>query len=157
MVPFLKRRGGARCVAGDEYDADRLFNVIQQVFAAASSAGIVPESGPAATDEAPAVPRDVRPDGDGNAPSQAAQKDTEVVRKDRARTTRVLIEARRTAESIVDEPSKVHALARIAGVLADTDPDRAAGLWRNIDGTASCSARPTVTLVSAPFPELPGS
>ena len=28
-------------------------------------------------------------------------------------------------------------------------------LWRNTDGTASCSARSTVTLPSAPFPELP--
>jgi hypothetical protein len=86
MVPFLKRRGGARCVAGDEYDADRLFNVIQQVFAAASSAGIVPESGPAATDEAPAVPRDVRPDGDGNALARLLRRTLKLsVKTERAR------------------------------------------------------------------------
>ena len=45
---------------------------------------------------------------------------------------------------------------RIRPVAGDERLSLSSGLWRNIDGTASCSARSTVTLVSAPFPELPG-
>jgi phage gpG-like protein len=59
-------------------------------------------------------------------PGEAAQKGPERVRGERARTTRILIDAERLAQSITDENSKAPALLVVAGALAAADPDRAA-------------------------------
>ncbi len=66
----------------------------------------------------------VRPEGNGI--GEAAQKNPEPVRTDRARATRLLTDAERGAQSITDELWKATALAGVAGALAATDPDRAA-------------------------------
>jgi hypothetical protein len=96
-----------------EYDADRLFSLLQRVLAAEPGTGTELQSSPAANVEAFADPHDVR--ADGNA---------------------FLTDAERIAQSIDDDYWKARALAAIAGALAATDPDRAARLITAADRAA---------------------
>jgi hypothetical protein len=116
-----------------EYDASGLLELIERVLASVGTR-IVPESLSTADAEVPAVSQEVRPGG--NTISPAAQQDRDSARNDRSRTTHVLIDARRAAESITDEASKVRALADIAAALAATDPDRAAWLIADAESIA---------------------
>ena len=109
-----------------DYEMDRLLNLIQGVLATAAGTGILPEPSPTANAEALAGSHDVRPEG--NAAGQPTRKDSEVSRKDQARTIRMLIDAKRAAESITDAGSRAMALADTARALAVTDPERAAQL-----------------------------
>ncbi len=77
----------------------------------------------------------VRPEGNGI--GEAAQKNPEPVRTDRARATRLLTDAERVAQSITDELWKATALAGVAGALAATDPDRAERVARSITDESS--------------------
>ena len=71
--------------------------------------------------------RSTRP-AEGNGTGEAAHKNREPDRADRARATRILGDAERIAQSITFESWKVPALVRVAGAVAATDPDRAARL-----------------------------
>jgi TIR domain len=106
-----------------EYDADRLLDLIQRVLGDASnpagSAGSsftataeVPRSGDSATDQA-------TEQNDGAGPTGR-------------RTIRLMIDAKRAAESITDSGMKARALGRIASALAATDADRAENIARFI-------------------------
>jgi len=67
--------------------------------------------------------RSTRPEGNGT--GGAARKNPEPARTDSSRAARILKDAERTARTITYESGKAEALARIAGALAATDPDRA--------------------------------
>jgi hypothetical protein len=112
-------------------DADRLLDLIQQVLAAAQTTSTADPSPPAPDADAVVAPPDVRPDS--SAPGQALQKNPEVARENRARTIHVLIDAKRVAESITDDRQKARAFAKIAEVLAATDPRRAARLFADAE------------------------
>ncbi len=115
-----------------QYDADRLLDAIQRLLAPSSSTG--QEFPPTANAEAPAVPHEVRPDG--NTLTETAQKDPKAAQNNRARTTRVLNDAARTAQFIPLDYEKAAMLADIARALAATDPDRAARLGADAERTA---------------------
>jgi hypothetical protein len=106
-----------------DYDAARLVDSIQRALDAASATRIAAES-PATAEAGDFVVSDDGGTG-RTVGGQAAREDPEPVRKASARTVRVLIKARRIAESMDSGYRKVSALASIAGALAATDPDRA--------------------------------
>ena len=120
-----------------EYDADRLFNLVQRVLAA-SGAGTAHQSPATADAEALAVPHDVRPDG--NALDTTARQHPEVVRTDPGRAARLIAGAERIAQSITDEDRKFIALATVAGALAATDPDRAERIAQSLSSRRKASA-----------------
>jgi len=111
-----------------QYDVDRLVDLIQQVLAAPPGADTVHQPPASADADTPAVTgsRIVRPDE--NAPGEAAQKEPEPFRSDRARAARVLADAERAAQSVTEEYLKPMALAEVAKALAAADPDHAARL-----------------------------
>jgi hypothetical protein len=84
-------------------DAGRLITAIEPVLSAASDTGTGRQSSIRANIEASTDPHDVRTDGNA-----------------------LLADAEPASQSITDDSSKASALARIAGELAATNPDRAA-------------------------------
>ncbi len=137
-----------------EYDADRLFNVIQRMLDAAFSIGTVPQSPPTVNAEALADPHDVHPAGKSlltdvertvqsyTVDSSKASAPVGITRKlaatDPGRAARLITEAERTAKSksIFHSPSKASALAQVARALAATNPRRAARLITNAERIA---------------------
>jgi hypothetical protein len=129
-------RLNAQKLSNDHYrgDTDQLLDLIQRVLDAASNTVIASESMPVAPAEAPAVTHDVRPDM--HTPGQEAQKDLKAAPQRRPSATRLLIDAKRAADSITDTGSKSRALAAIARALAATDPGRAARLAAEAESAA---------------------
>jgi hypothetical protein len=137
-----------------EYDADRLFNVIQRMLDAAFSIGTVPQSPPAVNAEALADPHDVHPADKSlltdvertvqsyTVDSSKASAPVGITRKlaaaDPGRAARLIADAERTAKSksIIHSPSKASALAQVARALAATNPRRAARLITNAERIA---------------------
>ena len=110
-----------------EYDADRLVNLIQQLLAAVPGTRALHQDPATAVADAPITrPRSVRPGG--KAPAETLQREPEPVRNNRARATRILNDAARTAQFIANESERASTLADVARALAATDPDRAARL-----------------------------
>ena len=66
----------------------------------------------------------------------APQKGHESVWGDRARATRLLADAERSAQSITDEDDKASALVEVAKAMAATDPDHAARLLADTERIA---------------------
>lgn len=97
-----------------QYDADRLFDRIQQVLAENSHAGTSPAEGTTAADH----------------PERTAQKDSRPDQDSRPPQVRVFEKALAAAQSFDHgrPQRKSLALARLAGVVVATDPDRAEGL-----------------------------
>ena len=106
-----------------EYDVTRLLDMIERVLATAPSTGPVPDSPSPTVVKTFAASHDVQPEG--NVAGQAAHKDPEIIQRDRARSTRLLTDAERAAQSITDQEWKAYALSQVAVALAATDPDRA--------------------------------
>ena len=129
-----------------QYDADQLVDLIREVLAEAPGTDSVHESRSTADAETPIVtlPRNAPPDQTA-VPGEAAQKDAEPVRSDRAQATRVLADAERIAQSIFDESMKALALADVARALAAIDPDRAARLNANAEDIAQSVTREYTT------------
>ena len=115
-----------------EYDADRLFDLIQRVLAAAS--GIACQPFPTANVAVSTTPQDVR--SAGNILGDAAQQDPIAVRNDLGRAAQLIQDAEHLAQSITDECQRASALADIAAVLVATEPDRAAQLIEDAEHLA---------------------
>ena len=115
-----------------ECDADRLFDLIQRVLAAAS--GIACQPFPTANVAVSTTPQDVR--SAGNILGDAAQQDPIAVRNDLGRAAQLIQDAEHLAQSITDECQRASALADIAAVLVATEPDRAAQLIEDAEHLA---------------------
>jgi hypothetical protein len=106
-----------------EYDADQLLELIQRVLAATSNAGITLGPSPAVKADDLAASDNVRSKDISD--SQTFQQPAEFRRRDRAHAIRLLIDAKRAAESINVDYQKATALAAVARAMAATDPSRA--------------------------------
>jgi hypothetical protein len=110
-----------------EYDAGRLFDLIQRVLAVVRD----PEQADRrAQQEADSQPGEVGPDGHGV--REAAHKVPEPVRNDRIRSAQLLADAERIAQSIKLMLWKAGALVEVATALAATDPDGAERIAQSI-------------------------